>query len=59
VYAIDIKRCPHCISGLDALPVEHADGFAAPGPAVVCRRCDDAPAGEQTLFALFVPSSWD
>jgi hypothetical protein len=55
--AIDIKRCPHCVRRLAALTLDQVDGFDAPGPAVICHRCDSSePAGEAPLF---VPHDWD
>jgi hypothetical protein len=54
--AMDIKRCPHCVGRLSALPLDELDGFDAPGPAVYCDRCDSIPNEEEPLF---VPHGWD
>jgi hypothetical protein len=56
VYAIDRKRCPHCVGGLVTVQLDHVDEFDARGPLVFCERCDSPPrAGEP----LHVPSDWD
>jgi hypothetical protein len=50
MYALDLKRCPHCAAGLASLAVEDD-----PAPVLVCRRCDGPPHWER---AIFVPRSW-
>jgi hypothetical protein len=55
MYALDLKRCPHCAATLDSMAV---DGTHAPDPSsrvIVCRRCDGAPRSDQ---AEFVPRGW-
>jgi len=54
--AMEIKRCPHCVGRLTAVPLDEMDGFDAPGPVVTCHRCDSDPRGEERLF---VPDNWD
>jgi hypothetical protein len=53
--AIELKRCPHCVGFLSAVPVDETH-FAAPGPALVCERCD---AGGIVADALSVPPAWE
>jgi uncharacterized protein with PIN domain len=55
VYALDLKRCPHCAAALDSLTVDQAREAEAAARIAVCRRCDGVPRWEQ---AEFVPRAW-
>jgi hypothetical protein len=55
MYALEPKRCPHCIGGLAAVQLDHAEEFDLRGPVVVCARCDSAPHADERLH---VPDDW-
>jgi hypothetical protein len=55
MYALDLKRCPHCAAALDARTVDETHAADPSSRVFVCRRCDGAPPAEQ---ADFVPRSW-
>jgi hypothetical protein len=55
MYALERKRCPHCVGGLAAVPLDHADEFAVRGPVVVCERCDSAPHAAESVH---LPDDW-
>jgi hypothetical protein len=54
--ALDLKRCPHCVSPIATVTPDAHDGFAQPGPACICPRCDRTPHPED---ATFVPDGWE
>jgi uncharacterized protein YbaR (Trm112 family) len=55
MYALDLKRCPHCAAALDSLTVDETRAADASARVMVCRRCDAAPRWDQ---AEFVPRAW-
>jgi hypothetical protein len=55
MYALDLKRCPHCAATLDSVAMSDTHPADPDGRVIVCRRCDGAPHWDQ---AAFVPRSW-
>jgi hypothetical protein len=53
---MDLKRCHHCVSPVTTITPDENDGFAQPGPACICLRCDRRPHPED---ATFVPHGWE
>jgi hypothetical protein len=53
---LDIKRCPHCVTGVITIAFDDTDGFDVKGPALVCTRCDTATSQDEPLF---VPYEWE
>jgi hypothetical protein len=54
--AMDIKRCPHCVGRLRAMPLDELDGFEVRAPVVTCDRCDSDPNDGESLL---VPDAWE
>ena len=52
---MEIRRCPHCVGGLAAIDLLHADDFEDDSPAVICVRCDYRPLPGD---GMYVPLSW-
>jgi hypothetical protein len=55
MFSLDRKRCPHCIGGLEAISFDQAEELRAPGPVVICLRCDAPPPPDD---ALHPPDEW-
>jgi hypothetical protein len=53
--AMDLKRCMHCVSPVSTITLDPDDGFAHPGAACICLRCDRLPHPEESTF---VPDGW-
>jgi hypothetical protein len=56
MYALEPKRCPHCVGVVATVSLDHAEEFRVRGPAVVCERCDSTPGNGETMH---LPDHWD
>ncbi len=55
MFALDLKRCPHCIGRLTAFQLDEPAGKALGSPVVICDRCDGVPIEDEPLFP---PHGW-
>jgi hypothetical protein len=57
MFALETKRCVHCIRWLVAVPLDHLPEFEDPGPLLVCEWCDGIPPPNDVQWPG-VPEEW-
>jgi hypothetical protein len=55
MFALDLRRCPHCVRALTAFQLDEPKGKALRAPVLICDRCDGAPIEDEPLY---LPRVW-